>query len=88
MHIAAAMHRNVVSIFGSTVEEFGFYPPAETSRVLERPGLYCRPCSHIGREKCPEGHFRCMKETDTDSVLGAVLEMVDREAAEEPRERA
>ncbi len=88
MHIAAAMHRNVVAIFGSTVKEFGFYPPDETSRVFERQGLYCRPCSHIGREKCPEEHFRCMKETGTDSVLGAVLEMVDREATEEPRERA
>lgn len=88
MHIAAAMHRNVVAIFGSTVEEFGFFPPPETSRVLEQRGLYCRPCSHIGREECPEGHFRCMRETDAGAVLNAVQEMVDREAAEGPRERA
>ncbi|HEX9615432.1 MAG TPA: lipopolysaccharide heptosyltransferase II, partial [Bacteroidota bacterium] len=60
MHIAAAMNRRIVAVFGSTVEEFGFFPPKDVSIVLERRGLYCRPCSHIGRNECPEEHFRCM----------------------------
>ena len=72
MHIAAAMKKKVVAIFGSTVREFGFYPVGTENIVVERKGLYCRPCSHIGRSKCPEGHFRCMNEIQVDEVVDAI----------------
>lgn len=72
MHLAAARKRKVVAIFGSTVKEFGFFPYAKESVVLERAGLPCRPCTHIGREQCPEGHFKCMKEIEVEDVLEAV----------------
>lgn len=85
MHMAAAMQKRLVAVFGSTVEEFGFFPPRETSIVIEQKGLACRPCSHIGRDTCPEGHFRCMLDTSVDSVWRAVLEMMDR--ADVPREK-
>lgn len=68
MHIATAMHRKIVAIFGSTVKEFGFFPYDPSAVVLEQPGLSCRPCSHIGRSKCPEKHFRCMLEIEADQV--------------------
>lgn len=60
MHIAAARKRRIAAIFGSTVRQFGFFPPAGTSIVLETHGLDCRPCTPIGRASCPRGHFRCM----------------------------
>jgi heptosyltransferase-2 len=69
MHIASARKRKIVAIFGSTVREFGFFPQGDNAVVVERNGLPCRPCSHIGLEKCPEGHFRCMKEIQADEVL-------------------
>jgi lipopolysaccharide heptosyltransferase II len=72
LHIAAARKRDVVAIFGPTVREFGFYPYGTENKVIERRNLYCRPCSHIGGEACPEGHFRCMKEISVDEVLNAV----------------
>jgi lipopolysaccharide heptosyltransferase II len=72
LHIAAARKRDVVAIFGPTVQEFGFYPYGTENKVVERRNLYCRPCSHIGSEACPEGHFRCMKEVTVDEVLNAV----------------
>jgi ADP-heptose:LPS heptosyltransferase len=72
MHIAAAMKRKIVALFGSTVKEFGFFPIVTENKVVERPGLYCRPCSHIGRKECPEGHFRCMKEIEVDEVAETV----------------
>jgi heptosyltransferase-2 len=72
MHMAAARNRPVVAIFGSTVKEFGFFPYGTRSVVLERRELSCRPCSHIGLERCPEGHFRCMKEIDVAEVVSAV----------------
>ncbi|MGD1046521.1 MAG: lipopolysaccharide heptosyltransferase II [Bacteroidota bacterium] len=72
MHIAAAMKKKVVAIFGSTVKEFGFFPVGTENALIERAGLYCRPCSHIGRDSCPEKHFRCMKEIQVEEVMKSI----------------
>lgn len=69
MHIAEAVGTNLIMLAGSSVKEFGFYPQNDNSVVLERDGLKCRPCSHIGRNECPLGHFKCMKEITSDEVL-------------------
>jgi len=76
MHLAAARQRNVVAIFGPTVREFGFFPYETNATILEQKNLYCRPCTHIGSRKCPEGHFRCMNDTSPDAALKAVDEMI------------
>ncbi|MDQ2772206.1 MAG: glycosyltransferase family 9 protein [Bacteroidota bacterium] len=68
MHIAAAFGRPIVSIWGNTVPEFGMYPFRTEYKVLEVSGLNCRPCSKIGFDKCPQGHFRCMREQWLDQV--------------------
>lgn len=68
MHIAAARKRRIVAVFGSTVRQFGFYPPADRSIVVEEHALECRPCTPIGRPSCPRGHFRCMLDITPDRV--------------------
>jgi len=75
MHIAAAMKRNIVALFGSTVREFGFFPVGTRSIVLERIDLPCRPCSHIGLDSCPKKHFKCMKDIEVDEVYNSVLSL-------------
>lgn len=60
MHTASAMHVPVIVFFGSTVKEFGFTPYKNKHLILENHTLSCRPCSHIGRHKCPKKHFKCM----------------------------
>jgi heptosyltransferase-2 len=72
MHVASAVGTPVISIFGPTVREFGFMPRADNAIVLENVGLYCRPCTAIGREDCPEGHFRCMREITAEKVLAVI----------------
>lgn len=64
MHIAAAFHKQIFSVWGNTVPAFGFTPylPAEGSKIVEVTGLSCRPCSKIGYDHCPKGHFKCMKD--------------------------
>lgn len=66
MHIAAAFKKEIISVWGSTVPAFGFTPygAAAASRIVEVAGLPCRPCSKIGYDQCPKGHFKCMKEID------------------------
>lgn len=60
MHIGAALKKAVVSIWGNTVPEFGMYPYLVDHQILEVKGLNCRPCSKIGFDQCPKGHFKCM----------------------------
>lgn len=77
MHIAAAFQKQIISIWGNTVPEFGMYPyfgegvqsikykvQSSDSVMLEVKNLSCRPCSKIGFEKCPKKHFRCMNDID------------------------
>ncbi len=61
MHVAAALKKKVISIWGNTVPEFGMYPYATDYEVIENKNLSCRPCSKIGFDKCPKGHFKCME---------------------------
>jgi heptosyltransferase-2 len=70
-HIAAAVDTPVVAIFGPTVPSFGFVPFSDKSAVVDIGNLYCRPCNHHGSERCPQGHFRCMKELFPQRIVDA-----------------
>lgn len=69
MHIAAAFKKEIISVWGNTVPAFGFTPylPDQKSKMVEVKNLSCRPCSKIGYDKCPKGHFKCMMEIDENS---------------------
>lgn len=74
MHIAAAFGKSIYSLWGNTIPEFGMFPYIEgkegaISITCEVRGLSCRPCSKIGFDKCPKGHFRCMKDQNTDALI-------------------
>ncbi|MEA3446892.1 MAG: glycosyltransferase family 9 protein [Bacteroidota bacterium] len=71
MHIAAAFHKPVLSVWGNTIPEFGMFPymPGEGSKIYEVKNLPCRPCSKIGFKQCPKKHFKCMKNQDIDAIV-------------------
>ncbi|MFN8355441.1 MAG: glycosyltransferase family 9 protein [Spirosomataceae bacterium] len=62
MHIAAAFKKKIISIWGNTVPEFGMYPYRTEFVAWQVANLPCRPCSKIGYQRCPKGHFKCMNE--------------------------
>ncbi len=70
MHIAAAFQKDIISIWGNTIPEFGMYPyypvGVQKNTTLEATGLACRPCSKIGYDRCPKGHFKCMRDIRED----------------------
>ena len=77
MHIAAALNKNITSIWGNTIPEFGMYPYFQkesnaTNEMVEVKNLYCRPCSKIGYKQCPKGHFRCMKEIKPQTIIDTI----------------
>jgi len=70
MHIAAALKKDIFSVWGNTVPDFGMYPymAGEKSQIFEVKALKCRPCSKIGYEECPRKHFKCMNELNYDAL--------------------
>jgi heptosyltransferase-2 len=66
MHIASALKKKVISIWGNTVPEFGMYPYLTAFSIIENKEISCRPCSKIGYAKCPKRHFKCMNELNLD----------------------
>ena len=66
MHIAAAFRKKIISIWGNTIPQFGMYPYYGNhyvlNKVMQVDDLSCRPCSKIGRNHCPKGHFKCMRD--------------------------
>ena len=69
MHIAAALNKRVVSIYGSTHPLLGFYPYKTNFYVYQNNKLSCRPCTKIGLSKCPAGHFKCMVELKFEDII-------------------
>ena len=80
MHIATAFKKPVISLWGNTVPSFGMTPyygnnflsngrPYDDVQVHK---LWCRPCSKIGYERCPLGHFKCMRKIQVQEVQQAV----------------
>lgn len=71
MHIAAAFHKKILSVWGNTTPKFGMYPylPGEGSEAIEVKGLPCRPCSKLGYHQCPKKHFRCMNDIPEDRII-------------------
>ncbi|MEO7800996.1 MAG: glycosyltransferase family 9 protein [Ginsengibacter sp.] len=69
MHIAAAYKKYIISIWGNTVPAFGMTPFETPYDVIQVNNLYCRPCSKIGYDKCPKGHFKCMNNIDINAII-------------------
>jgi ADP-heptose:LPS heptosyltransferase len=74
MHIAAAYQKQIFSLWGNTIPEFGMYPfygakNKDKNTNLEVKGLSCRPCSKLGYDSCPKEHFRCMMDIEINQLL-------------------
>jgi ADP-heptose:LPS heptosyltransferase len=87
MHIAAAFKKQVISIWGNTIPEFGMFPYYGRNTItradprfsiFENRHLNCRPCSKIGYSQCPKTHFRCMNDIDLDKVAENALLRLSR----------
>jgi heptosyltransferase-2 len=65
----------VLTVFCSTVPEFGFYPYNEQSRYLSFDSLKCKPCGIHGLQKCPQNTFDCAYLLDINLIKKNIIEM-------------
>ncbi|MBK8846178.1 MAG: glycosyltransferase family 9 protein [Bacteroidetes bacterium] len=75
MHVAAAFRKPVISVWGNTTPRFGMSPyygkECVPQYIAEVSDLGCRPCSKLGYDKCPKGHFNCMRMQDVTAIAQA-----------------
>ncbi|MCX6177923.1 MAG: glycosyltransferase family 9 protein, partial [Chlorobiales bacterium] len=74
MHMASAFRKKLFVLFGSSSSAFGFLPYHTPFELFEVTGLSCRPCSHIGRDHCPKGHFRCMNDLSEALIVRKIID--------------
>ncbi|WP_303621023.1 glycosyltransferase family 9 protein, partial [Methylogaea oryzae] len=63
MHVAAALEKPLVAIYGSS--DPGFTPPLNAQARIVRLGLECSPCF---KRDCPLGHTRCLTDISPEQV--------------------
>ncbi len=67
MHIAAALDKYIVAIYGPTPENLA--PPLTKKYESSFLDLPCRPCF---KKECPLGHWKCMLDLEPSKVLASM----------------
>lgn len=84
MHIAAAFNKPLFSVWGNTIPQFGMFPyvfengkqvSLQEMNLYEVLNLSCRPCSKIGYDNCPKGHFKCMRNMNTAKIAADINQL-------------
>lgn len=70
MHVAAALDRPLVAIYGSS--DPGFTPPLNQRHRIVSLGLDCSPCF---KRECPLGHLDCLRNITVEQVSAALTEV-------------
>lgn len=70
MHIAAALDRPLVVVYGSTSP--AFTPPLSAKARTLSLQLDCSPCF---KRECPLGHLNCLKQMAPSMAIGAIAEL-------------
>ncbi|MCJ7554739.1 MAG: glycosyltransferase family 9 protein, partial [Ignavibacteriaceae bacterium] len=68
-HLGISADIKVLTLYCSTVPEFGFYPYNKLSGYLSVDDLYCKPCGIHGFDECPIKTFDCGKKLIPETII-------------------
>jgi len=68
-HLGVCADIPVLTIYCSTIPQFGFYPYNTKSDYISYDNLSCKPCGIHGYNSCPTGTFDCAKLLIPDLVI-------------------
>jgi heptosyltransferase-2 len=74
MHVAAALNRPLVALYGSS--DPGFTPPLNEDHQIVSLGLDCSPCFE---RECPLGTTACLVDMSVEQVEAALHETLEKE---------
>lgn len=75
-HMGMAAGINTLTLYCSTIPEFGFYPYSRNSDYLSYNDLKCKPCGIHGYQSCPLKTFDCGIRLSPDLVIKKIEEML------------
>ena len=75
-HMGMSADIPVLTIYCSTVPEFGFYPYNEKSKYLSFNDLKCKPCGIHGKTQCPIKTFECAEKLEPKTIIETALKMI------------
>ena len=76
-HLGVCADIPVLTLYCSTVPDFGFYPYNNKSRWLSYSELECKPCGIHGYYKCPLKHFHCGYKLEAELVISEIKEILN-----------
>ncbi len=76
-HMGMCADISVLTLYCSTVPEFGFFPYNEKSTYLSLPDLECKPCGIHGHNECPIASFECGVKLSPDLVIKTLQELIN-----------
>jgi len=75
-HFGMCANIPVLTIYCSTIPQFGFYPYTKKSSYISFNDLSCKPCGIHGHEKCPISTFECGYKLDSKIIISKMKEMI------------
>jgi len=70
MHVAAALDKNIIAIYGSS--DPSFTPPLNDKTTVLYLNLSCSPCF---KRQCPLGHTDCLHKIEPNQVLESLEQL-------------
>ncbi len=77
-HLGMCADISVLTIYCSTVADFGFYPYNSKSDYLSYSELECKPCGIHGYSECPIGTFDCGKLLKPEILIKTATSLIEK----------
>lgn len=78
MHFASCLGVPVISIWGATHPQRGFYGWRQNPDWAVQHSLGCRPCSKYGKKPCRYGDYHCLSDITPDEVMRRIALVLEQ----------